>query len=159
MFLDSRIPPCSVQSEIGWVAAFSGLLAKDWIHTYNIPNGTHFLTKLTKIILAAISTRWKDRCNLLHKPKHDNTEKRERLQHTIRSLYACQHAVLQQDRQIFSLPLQHILQSPTPSLQLFVTQFKPLIKRSIQQQKEQIRRQHKDLSMYFIRNNDKCGSL
>ena len=131
MFLNGRIPPVSVQSEIGWIATFLGLLVKDWL-----PNGTNFLTKLIKIILTAVSARWKERCAILHRPKQDNSEKRERLQHTIHSLYSCQNAVLQQDRQIFSLPLQHVLHSPTPSLQLFVTQFKPIIKRSIQQQKD-----------------------
>ena len=151
MFLDGRTPPYSVQSDIGWTAAFSGLLTSEWITTYEIQNGSHFLTKLVKLLLSAVITRWKERCNLLHKPGKDTNEQRMRLQHTIRTLYSCKNDVLQQDREIFSLPLQQLLLSPTPSLRLFITQFKSIIKQSTRKQRELVRRQHKDISTYFIR--------
>ena len=152
MFLDGRIPPSSVQSDLGWKAAFSGLLAIEWTTTSNTQNGSHFLTKLIKLLLSAVTHRWKERCTRLHKPTTDSSEQRIRLQHTIRTLYSLQNDVLQQDRQIFSIPVQQFLQSPTPSLHLFVTQFTSVIKRSVRKQKEQIQRQHRDIATYFIRN-------
>ena len=151
MFLDGQTPPYSVQSDLRWTAAFSGLLTIKWINNYDIPNGSHFLTKLVKLLLSAVTTRWKERSNLLHKPRNDTNKQRMRLQHTIRTLYSCQNEVLQQDREIFSLSLQNLLQSPTPSLRLFITQFKSIIKQSTRKQRELVRRQHKDISTYFIR--------
>ena len=138
MFLDGRIPPSSVQSDLGWTAAFLGLLAIEWTNTFNHQNGSHFLTKLIKLLLSAVIHRWKEQCTRLHKSTTDSSEQRTRLQHTIQTLYSCQDDVLQQDRQIFSIPVQQFLQLLTPSLQLFVTQFKSIIKRSIRKQKEQI---------------------
>ena len=133
-------------------AIFAGFLSQDWIQLTQNTQGSTTLTKIIKIILSAIAVRWKQRCHLLHQRNDNTTESRRRVQHQIRTLYGCKDLVLQQDQQIFSTPLHEILQRPTYTLKAFISQFKPIIKQSIQMQSEQTKRQHRDIATYFIRN-------
>ena len=143
-FLNGEPNETTPQSELGWQAAFAGFLSQDWIPLTRNTQGSTTLTKIIKIILSAIAVRWKQRCHL--------TESRRRVQHQIRTLYGCKDLVLQQDQQIFSTPLHEILQCPTYTLKAFISQFKPIIKQSIQMQSKQTKRQHRDIATYFIRN-------
>ena len=157
--LNQQLPSPSVQSTVGWKAMFTGILHHEWITQYNSSstsspstNGSFVITKIIRIILSAVVTRWKARCLALHQNNNTNTETRLRLQHQIRAMYACRAQMLPQDTIILDTPLTPFLQQSTLTLRLFVSQYKPIIKQSIQRQKEQLKRQHRDISEYFIRN-------
>ena len=106
-----------------------------------------------------VVTRWKDRCLVLHQNNNNTTETRLRLQHQIRAMYACRAQMLPQDTILLDTPMNQFLQQSTLTLCLFVSQYKAIIKQSIQRQKEQLRRQHRDISEYFIHNRGLRGSL
>ena len=132
-----------------------GLFNQSWIELQNRTkepqNGSTLLTKTIKIFLSVVVTKWKDRCSHLHRTTTTITKNRQRLQDKIRLLYTFQPDVLPQDRQIFNLPIQEMLQQPNTSLQLFILQFQPMIKRSIGLQTAQTQRHHRDIATYFIR--------
>ena len=109
------------------------------------------LVKIIKIILQAVADRWISRNNTLHSQHKQTIETRDRLQHQICILYSCRDSVLKQDRQIFNIPVQDLLQKSTPHLKMFIQQYKPIIKRSIWLQQEETKRKHRDISTYFIR--------
>ena len=157
-FLDNQPTDLAIQSSIGWSAIFTGLFDQQWItlQQTNSPSQTssQLITKLIKLFLSAVATRWKDRNARLHKPEKKLQETRTRLQHKIRLLYSCKPDVLYQDKQIFNTPLHELLQQSTTSLKLFINQFQPIIKRSIRLQQVQTRRAHKDIATYFFRTSN-----
>ena len=159
-FLNGLSPSTSIQTQLGWFATFYGIFSRAWVHSiHSDPDiGSTILTSIIKTILSAITIRWKTRCNKLHQSQDTKPELRVRLEHQIRALYSCQQDVLQQDRSIFSLPLTQILEKSSSTLSAFIKQYKPIIKRSIKLQQEQTRRQHKDISTYFIRIREPRGS-
>ena len=155
-YLNRQPPGLTVQSTIGTKAMFNGLFHQDWIALYNrqstYPLGHVIISKIIRIILSAIVQRWRSRCLTLHqKNDNNNIETRTRLHHTIRALYSCRPYMLQQDTHILDTPLNQLLQQSTLALRVFVSQYKSLIKQSIQLQKEQTKRKHKDIATYFIR--------
>ena len=130
-FLNGRAVTQQLQSDIGWQACFMGLFDQRWIElqnqTSNLQNGSTLITKTIKIFLSAVVTKWKDRCSYLHRTTNTaTTETRQRLQDKIRLLYTFKADVLPQDRQIFNLPLQELIQQPNTSLQLCISQFEPM---------------------------------
>ena len=156
LFLNNNMSELSIQSDIGWKALFTGLFHKHWITLHNQhstqPNGSMIITKIIRIVLSAVIQRWKARCLALHQTTPGNIETRTRLQHQIRALYSCRQYILQEDLSVFVIPLQQLLQQSTLTLKLFVSQYKPIIKHSIHLQTEQLKRQHRDIATYFIRN-------
>ena len=155
-YLNRQPPGLTVQSTIGTKAMFNGLFHQDWIALYNrqstYPLGHVIISKIIRIILSAIVQRWRSRCLTLHqKNDNNNIETRTRLHHTIRALYSCRPYMLQQDTHILDTPLNQLLQQSTLALRVFVSQYKSLIKQSIQLQKKQTKRKHKDIATYFIR--------
>ena len=161
-FLDHGTINNSLQLEISWNAAFTGLFSTRWIeyinqHT-NPPIGSTTVTKLIRLILTAVAERWNNRCHQLHQKQQPIPETKARLINQVQVLYTCQHDVLPQDRHIFAIPLTDMIQRPTAHLKGFITQYGKLIKRSIRLQQDQIKRQHRDISSYFIRINTR-GSL
>ena len=159
-FLNGHTPSTSIQTQLGWFATFYGIFSHAWVYSiHDDPStGSTVLTSIIKTILAAVSTRWKMRCNKLHQTQHTKPELRVRLEHQIRALYSCHQDVLKQDRSIFSLPLTQLLEQSNSTLSAFIKQYKHIIKRSIKLQQEQTRRQHKDISTYFIRIREPRGS-
>ena len=152
-FLNGHTPSTSIQTQLGWLATFYGIFNQAWVYSIHADPGTGstILTSIIKIILSAVTTRWKVRCTKLHELQHTKPELRVRLEHQIRALYSCQQDVLQQDRTIFSLPLTQLLEQSSSTLSAFIKQYKHIIKWSIKLQQEQTQRQHKDISTYFIR--------
>ena len=161
-FLDHGPIDDSLQLEIGWNAIFTGLFNNSWIeyinqHT-NPPTGSALVTKLIRLILTAVAERWNIRCHQLHQTQQPIPETKARLINQVQALYMCQHDVLKQDRHIFAIPLTDMIQRSTTYLKGFITQYGKLIKRSIRLQQDQIKRQHRDISTYFVRRTTR-GSL
>ena len=160
-YLDHHQPSDSPQSDLGWFAAFTGLFSITWIELFNqyVPNGSALLAKLIKIVLLAVTDRWKARCHTLHQSRTKTPETRRRLQHQIHALYSCRNYILHQDQHILDTPLSDIIRKPNTYLKMFLSQYRPIIKRSIRLQQDQNKRQHKDIATYFIRIPTIRGSL
>ena len=144
------------QHLIGWSAAFYGIFSTQWItlqNNYNPsrPNGSSVLTSIIKLIFRAIIQRWHHRNQTLHSNSHTTPELHQRVICQVRGLYACCNDVLPSDRQIFSVPLELMIQKPTRTLQLFVEQNKDIVKQSVKLQQRTLQRQHRDIASYFIK--------
>ena len=146
-------PAIDSQTELGWQSVFYGIFSNLWAPLQNKchspANGSTLISKLIKLVFAAIVTRWNNRNNSLHH-RRNQTEIRSRLHTQILALYNLQDQILHQDRPIFKIPITQLLTQSTKSLQLFIEQNKKLVKCSIQHQQQQTQRQHRDIRTYFL---------
>ena len=153
----------TLQPEVRFFSVFSGIFPIAWIDTYNQSTnstlGSSTLVRIIKVIFSAVTTRWRTRCHSVHHHQQQIPEIRARLQHQIRVLYSCQASVLQNDKPIFSIPLNQRLQHSNSALKMFINQYRDIIKRSVRLHKEQLQRQHRDIATYFIRDTKPRGSL
>ena len=149
-------PAVDTQTQIGWHLPFYGLLSKKWIEYQNRScpnhkNGSKLIAAINKLIFTALIRRWTRRNTTLHDPMAPHTENHQRIVNKIRALYQLKPLVLPHDQIIFSTPIETLLTRSPRTLQLFLQQNRPIIKRSIQQQKNLVQRQHRDIATYFIR--------
>ena len=149
-------PAVDTQTQLGWHLPFYGQLSTKWIDYQNSScptnkNGSKLITNINKLLFTALIRRWNRRNTTLHDSAAPTTENQQRLANKIRALYQLEPLVLAHDRILFSTPLDMLLTRPPRTLQLFLQQNRPLIKKSIIQQKNLIRRQHRDIATYFIR--------
>ena len=148
--IDNPTYSVTLQEDLEGFAIFSGIFHTAWISFFeqHLPNNcvSSLLVKIIKIILQAVADWWISRNNTLHTKDKQTTETRDRFQHQIRILHSCRDSVLEQDRQIFTIPVQDLLQKSTSYLKMFIQHYKPIIKQSIRLQQDETKRQHRDIS-------------
>ena len=114
-------------------------------------NGSKLITAVIKLVFKALILRWSNRNTLLHATAAPSTEQQQRLVNKIRTLYSLEPFVLQQDKIIFSTPLDIMITRHPRTLQLFLQQNAPIVKESIKHQQNLIQRQHRDIVTYFTK--------
>jgi hypothetical protein len=134
------------QNAIGWGRMYSGQISQDFqtVHNADRPRGTHdrnanastlsdWASKLITLLFDHFEEQWKLRNEALH--GRDAAEHllfhRAKLSRRVTRIYDQIDLLLANDREILARPLQTILDLPISSLEAWVYQVEPTIRRCI----------------------------